>query len=227
MKKTILFTLMAFAVGMGAVACKDNNEVSSSTSSSDNQQASITFSSTSTTTTSSSTSTTTTEKEVYKTFDFGTTQSNGYNESRVVTFEEIDIELVYSQVTTSTNDPHTNAGAFLVLSPTKNPSDENMISSATFDFKSEVIKEVSFDATFWSANDEKYNLGLLEKVELQHFVNDTWETVKEFKADVTAANYTTLTASVNSSKIRFIATGNGRDGTYQIRTCIDNVVVYK
>ena len=44
MKKTILFTLMAFAVGMGAVACKDNNEVSSSTSSSDNQQASITFS---------------------------------------------------------------------------------------------------------------------------------------------------------------------------------------
>ena len=181
MKKTILFTLMALAVGMGAVACKDNNEVSSSTSSSDNQQASITFSSTSTTTTSSSTSTTTTEKEVYKTFDFGTTQSNGYNESRVVTFEEIDIELVYSQVTTSTNDPHTNAGAFLVLSPTKNPSDENMISSATFDFKSEVIKEVSFDATFWSANDEKYNLGLLEKVELQHFVNDTWETVKEFK----------------------------------------------
>ena len=110
MKKTILFTLMALAVGMGAVACKDNNEVSSSTSSSDNQQASITF---------SSTSTTTTEKEVYKTFDFGTTQSNGYNESRVVTFEEIDIELVYSQVTTSTNDPHTNAGAFLVLSPTK------------------------------------------------------------------------------------------------------------
>ena len=167
-------------------------------------------------------------------FDFGTKQVIGYSATKthpitnLVDNSSLDIIGHWTQITTSSTDPHKDAGAFAVMCPTRV---NNETKGAYLQFSlGETVRKITFDLSWWSSSDASSHASKLEKLEVQVSNNGTdWTSLGDIKSQLDASKYTTI--SFDGFEAQYVRIFALADKTYasnqNLRLTVDNVKIFK
>ena len=163
-------------------------------------------------------------------FDYGTTTVFGYDPAgKDITLTnlaggEFIAKYYNAQLGSSTYDPHKEAGVFSVLGIHRGGSD----AAIEMNFDTSVSK-IEFDFTWWSPADSNNgaSIGVLA-LQVWNETTSTWDTLRDFKADLDNSTYKTLSIDVTAgTKFRFFGAAVAETAaTNNLRIAIDNVKVY-
>ena len=175
------------------------------------------------------------ELVLYASYDFGTTQNTGYSNQKSWTIKEgvsnknTTVIGHQSQITTSSNSPHSSHGAFGVICPTrKNNSTKQAYIQFSF---SEVVKQITFEVTWWSSSDKSSHASKITKFEVQYSSDGTTWTSVDLGAvsNIDATKYTEITVDlVNAKYVRILTEAKTTYSSHQnARIVVDNVKIFK
>lgn len=175
------------------------------------------------------------ELVLHASYDFGTAQNTGYANQKSWTIKEgvsnknTTVIGHQSQITTSSNSPHSSHGAFGVICPTrKNNSTKQAYIQFSF---SEVVKQITFEVTWWSSSDKSSHASKITKFEVQYSSDGTTWTSVDLGAvsNIDATKYTEITVDlVNAKYVRILAEAKTTYSSNQnARIVVDNVKIFK
>ncbi len=175
------------------------------------------------------------KSNVILSMDFANKATSGYANEKAITVVDslsgAEIEIIAHQAQTATSDAdlHAGSGAFAVLCPTRK-NNTTMQSYIQFSFE-EAVNKVTFDATWWSADDKKNHAKKVTKFEVQYSADgETWTSIDLGSVnDLDATLYQAFTANVvNAKYVRiYVEADKTYTGNQNARIVIDNLKFYK
>ena len=181
----------------------------------------------------------TSQGELTHSFDFGTTDNFGYNDGedvdKIITNTVTNTDFTFRthavQIATSSKyDPHKESGAFAVMGLMRKDKTSSGQSFLEFDLAGQTVSNISFDYSWWSPQDSENAAGInVLALQVWNAETSEWTTLKDFKADLDATVYKTLSYDVTSgTKFRILGQVTAETtNSVNIRITIDNLKIKK